>query len=71
MARADCMPERGSTDPMFDGHLERPFLALTPDERLDWIWETMELVRIARLERLAGRAPQPRAGVGTETDQGC
>ena len=28
MAPADRMPERGSTDPLFDGHLERPLLAL-------------------------------------------
>lgn len=48
MARADRMPERGTVDPLFDGHLERPLLALSAEERLDWIWEMMELVRLAR-----------------------
>lgn len=48
MVRADPMPERGAVDPLFDGHLERPLLALSAEERLDWIWETMELVRLAR-----------------------
>ncbi len=42
------MPDRASVDPLFDGHLERPLLALSAEERLDWIWETMELVRLAR-----------------------
>lgn len=50
MPPADPMPPRGSVDPVFDGHLERPLLALTADERLDWIWETMQLVRQARRE---------------------
>jgi len=50
MARADRMPERGEVDPLFDGHLERPLLALSADERLDWIWEAMELVRLAKRE---------------------
>lgn len=48
MPRADRMPERGTVDPLFDGHLERPFLALSAEERLDWLWETMELVHLAR-----------------------
>jgi hypothetical protein len=47
------MPERGTVDPLFDGHPERPFSELSPEERLDWLWEMMELVRIAR--RLPGR----------------
>ena len=50
MARADLMPERGEVDPLFDGHLERPLLALSADERLDWIWQAMELVRLAKRE---------------------
>lgn len=48
MPPADQMPERGTVDPLFDGHLERPLLALSAEERLDWIWEMMELVRLAR-----------------------
>ena len=62
MARADRMPERGSVDPLFDGHLERPLLDLSPEERLDWIWEMMELVRVARPERLPEGARQLRPG---------
>lgn len=42
------MPDRGTVDPQFDGHLERPLLALSAEERLDWLWEMMELVRLAR-----------------------
>ena len=63
MAPADRMPERGSTDPLFDGHLERPLLALSPEERLDWIWEMMELVRIARPED-AGEDAERQPGGG-------
>lgn len=48
VAPADEVPERGIVDPLFDGHLERPLLALSVEERLDWIWEMMELVRVAR-----------------------
>ena len=61
MVRADQMPERGTVDPLFDGHLERPLLALSAEERLDWIWETMELVRLARPEGVReATGPQPR-----------
>jgi len=28
---------------MFDGHLEKPLLKMTVDERLDWIWQGMQL----------------------------
>jgi len=48
VSRADRMPERGSVDPLFDGHLERPLRELSPEERLDWLWELMDLVRVAR-----------------------
>lgn len=60
MSRDNRMPDRRSVDPLFDGHLEQPLLALSPEERLDWIWETMELVRVARPEREGAR--QPRGG---------
>lgn len=56
------MPERGTVDPLFDGHLERPLLALSPEERLDWIWEMMELVRLARPE--GGREGDERSHRG-------
>lgn len=55
MPDAEPMPDRRTVDPAFDGHLERPLLDLTPDERLDWIWETMQLVRQAR--RLSDAPP--------------
>lgn len=35
-------------DPLFDGHLERPFEDMTTDERLDWAWEMMCLWHWAR-----------------------
>lgn len=57
VACADRMPDRGTVDPLFDGHLERPLLALSAEERLDWLWEMMELVRLAR-----------PAGAGTDAD---
>lgn len=63
MARADRMPERGTVDPLFDGHLERPLLALSAEERLDWIWEMMELLRLARPEGAREDAErQPEGG---------
>jgi hypothetical protein len=52
------MPERGTVDPLFDGHLERPLLALSPEERLDWSWEMMELARLARREPDGARPPR-------------
>lgn len=50
------------TDALFDGHLERPFLAWTPSERLDWIWETMQLLhegQRARDRRKSARRAHP------------
>jgi hypothetical protein len=32
-----------NVDPMFDGHLEKPLLSMTVDERIDWIWQGMQL----------------------------
>ena len=40
-----------TVDPAFDGHLERTLLEMTVEERLDWIWEGMELLRIGREQR--------------------
>lgn len=42
-------------DPLFDGHLERPLLALTMSERIDWIWATMQLLRDGERMRTAPR----------------
>jgi hypothetical protein len=44
MSERRSMPSRGDVDPLFDGHLERPLLDLTVSERLDWIWEAMQLL---------------------------
>lgn len=51
MGERHSMPMRSEVDPMFDGHLERPLLALTVSERLDWIWEAMQLLWLGRLSR--------------------
>ena len=40
-------------DPAFDGHLERPLADLTFDERIDWIWECMQLLWIGQDNREA------------------
>jgi hypothetical protein len=45
------MPHRSLIDPAFDGHLERPILELTVEERLDWLWEGMQLLHLGRMER--------------------
>jgi hypothetical protein len=47
----DRMPARSVVDPAFDGHLERPLDRLTVEERLDWIWEAMTLLRAGRRQR--------------------
>lgn len=46
MAEPRPRPARGEVDPLFDGHLERPLTGLTVAERLDWIWEAMQLLRL-------------------------
>ncbi len=47
----DAMPRRDQVDPDFDGHLERTLLDMTVEERLDWIWEAMQLLWIGREAR--------------------
>lgn len=47
----DPMPHRDDVHPDFDGHLERTLLDMTVDERLDWIWEAMQLLWIGREAR--------------------
>jgi len=47
------MPPRDRVDPRFDGHLDRQWADLTPDQKLDWIWEIMELRRLARRAKRA------------------
>lgn len=52
----DPMPPRPRVDPLFDGHLEKTLLDLTPSQRLDWIWEAMVLLRAgARARRRSAR----------------
>jgi len=53
------MPRRGTVDPAFDGHLSRPLLELSVAERLDWIWEAMQLLRLGR-EARARASGDPR-----------
>ncbi len=38
-------------DPAFDGHLEKSLLDMSPDQRLDWIWQMMQLLHWAKKER--------------------
>lgn len=45
------MPRRDTVDPAFDGHLERSLRDLDISERIDWIWEAMQLLRQARALR--------------------
>jgi len=40
------MPTRGTVDPRFDGHPARTLLELDVDERIEWIWEAMFLLRL-------------------------
>ena len=51
MTKLHAMPHRSTVDPLFDGHLERPLLALTVSERLDWIWEAMQRLRLGEATR--------------------
>ncbi len=56
----ESMPPAGQVDPLFDGHLERTILDLTVSERLDWIWEAMQLLRTGRAAaRPRESAPDP------------
>jgi hypothetical protein len=60
------MPHRGTVDQAFDGHLERPLLALSVSERLDWIWTGMRLLALGRAHReaqAARRATSTKTGV--------
>ena len=58
----ETMPPRGQVDPAFDGHHERPFAALTPEERLDWVWECMVLLHAGREQRLRPEHPPRDTG---------
>ena len=48
MDRDPAMPPPSEVHPDFDGHAERPWASLTPDEKLDWLWEMMALLRAGR-----------------------
>jgi len=39
-----------AADPLFDGHLERPLLEMTVQERLDWIDDMMRFRHWVRTE---------------------
>ena len=45
------MPPRDAVDPAFNGHAERPWRDLTADEKIDWIWEGMCLLRAGARSR--------------------
>ncbi len=40
------MPRRDEVHPDFDGHLDLPLAKMTPEQRLDWIWQGMQLQRL-------------------------
>ncbi len=50
---ADRMPERSTVHPDFDGHLERRFVDLSPEEKLAWLWETQQLLEAGQAARRA------------------
>lgn len=52
MSKQAPMPPRADVDPLFDGQLERSLLDLSVSERLDWIWESMQLLRMGRSTRV-------------------
>jgi hypothetical protein len=57
------MPAPASVDPVFDGHPEIPLADMTPDQRIDWIWEMMCLLRQGRAQApvsVAPVGPKPR-----------
>lgn len=53
------LPNGSEIDPVFDGHAERALLDLTVEERLDWIWAAMQLLRLGEAQRLAKSSTQP------------
>lgn len=44
-------PHPDRPHPDFDGHLETPWKDLTSEQKLDWIWSTMQVVRRVRTRR--------------------
>lgn len=57
MPPGDAMPRRDLVDRQFDGHAERPWSDLTAEQKLDWIWEGMCLLRAGERGRSASPAP--------------
>jgi hypothetical protein len=51
MTQPRPMPRRDEVDPQFDGHLEKPLAAMTPEEKIAWIWEAMQLLHAGRVAR--------------------
>jgi hypothetical protein len=42
-------------DPDFDGHMEKPILEMTPEERLDYLWTLIEFSRIVKDKKIIKR----------------
>lgn len=57
-----AMPRRDRVDPQFDGHHERPFAELTAEERLDWLWEMIQLRRAGERAREAQQRRERSGG---------
>lgn len=66
------MPRRDEVHPDFDGHLERPFESLTPEERLEWVWECMQLLHTGARARgeLADATSAPLAHGAKQASSG-
>lgn len=58
------MPNRALVPAEFDGHLERPLLSLTAEERLEWIWAGMELLFAGSQAREGLQAEEPGRSSG-------
>jgi hypothetical protein len=57
---SDPDPIRQSVHPDFDGHLERPLEDLSPEERLNWLQEILNLRKAVSNPRSA-QPPSPNA----------
>ncbi len=56
-------PSWQNVHPDFDGHLERRFEDLTPQERLDWLQQVLDLRRaVHKAEETSGQGSSDNCG---------
>jgi len=54
--KVDKTPEENpKRHPDFDGHMEKPILEMTPEERLDYLWTLIEFSRIVKDRKIIKR----------------